>query len=376
MGSDRAPLTVLIWGTFDLGKPRMRIILAALKAAGIRVELQHIPIWDGIEDKGALKGRLVPLRFGLRYLWAILRLWAMAFRAPSHDVVLIGYLGQFDVLAYQPIALLRRKPLVWDAFLSLYDTVVIDRGKLREGGLPARSLRRLERIGAQCADRVVLDTAPHAARFATLLDVPEGRIDWVPVGAEPQIFPALPPKRSSGVPLTILFYGQFIPLHGIETIIAAARLAQAQGAPWRWRLIGTGQEAARIRKDLDASPVPGLDWVEWVPYSDLSAEIAAADVCLGIFGASGKAASVVPNKVYQVLASGRPLITRDSPAMRALAPEPVTGLTLIPASDPHALVAAVKQSTNQAPDFEALRESFGAASLSDRWYEILDTARR
>ena len=38
-----------------------------------------------------------------------------------------------------------------------------------------------------------------------------------------------------------LFYGQFIPLHGIETIIEAARLCENKNI--LWRIIGTGRSA-------------------------------------------------------------------------------------------------------------------------------------
>src|SRR6185437_8339843 len=54
--------------------------------------------------------------------------------------------------------------------------------------------------------------------------------------------------KSSGECLQVLFYGQFIPLHGIGTIIEAARLLR--DAPIQWTLVGRGQEAPRIRAML------------------------------------------------------------------------------------------------------------------------------
>ncbi len=58
--------------------------------------------------------------------------------------------------------------------------------------------------------------------------------------------------------------------------------------------------------------------IPWVDYDTLHQHIADADVCLGIFGTSAKAANAIPNKAYQILAVGRPLVTRDSPAIREL----------------------------------------------------------
>jgi glycosyltransferase involved in cell wall biosynthesis len=137
----------------------------------------------------------------------------------------------------------------------------------------------------------------------------------------------------------VLFYGQFIPLHGVPTIIEAARRLRQQ--PVDWLLIGRGQESPRICQMLDADPLPRLRWIEWVDYATLVEHIRAADVCLGIFGTSEKAASVIPNKVYQVLASGKPVITRDSAAIRELLDPCTWADALVPAGDPGALAEAV-----------------------------------
>ena len=112
----------------------------------------------------------------------------------------------------------------------------------------------------------------------------------------------------------MLFYGQFIPLHGIATIIRAARLLREESV--EGTLIGRGQEAPGIRAMLDDVPLIKLKWIEWVEYGELQRFIEDSDVCLGIFGSSDKAQSVIPNKVFQIVAAGRPLITRDSPAIR------------------------------------------------------------
>ena len=45
-------LVVVFWGTYDLGKPRNRIILEGLKGRGIEVMECHASVWDAVEDKG------------------------------------------------------------------------------------------------------------------------------------------------------------------------------------------------------------------------------------------------------------------------------------------------------------------------------------
>jgi len=77
-----------------------------------------------------------------------------------------------------------------------------------------------------------------------------------------------------------------------------------------------------------------------VPLAALPDELAAAAVVLGVFGAGEKAAMVVPNKVYQAAAAGRPLVTRDGPALREVL-APGEHCLVCPPGDPEALAATV-----------------------------------
>ena len=68
------------------------------------------------------------------------------------------------------------------------------------------------------------------------------------------------------------------------------RSALDGGLDARWVLIGRGQEETRIRSMLDAQPLGNLNWIPWVEYEELKNWIARADICLGIFGNTDKAA--------------------------------------------------------------------------------------
>jgi SAM-dependent methyltransferase len=57
-----------------------------------------------------------------------------------------------------------------------------------------------------------------------------------------------------------------------------------------------------------------------------------------VFGAGAKAARVVPNKVVQQMAAGRPVLTAGTPAVRAALGDAVA---TVPPSDPDALAAAI-----------------------------------
>jgi glycosyltransferase involved in cell wall biosynthesis len=382
-------LVAVFWGTYDLGKPRNRILRRALAAAGVRVIEIHRDVWRGAPDKSRLGGGRL-LAAAARWLAAYPGLAIRYLRCPRHHVVLVGYLGVLDALAVRPLAALRRVPVVWDAFLSLYDTVVEDRALAPRRSLRARLLFRLERRAGRAADRVLLDTRAHAEHVAATFGLPPGRTAALPLGAELERFPPRRPERSerpadgaagpagAAGAVKVLFYGQLIPLHGVETILAAARATAGEG--FEWTLVGRGQEEGRVRDFLARHRLEKVRWIPWVPYGELAAAIHAADVCLGIFGATGKAGRVIPNKVYQVLAAGVPLVTRDSAALRELLAPEEPGLYLVPPGDPAALAGALRRFAADRPRlagrtlFAEVRRRIEPAALGARLAALLREA--
>jgi glycosyltransferase involved in cell wall biosynthesis len=261
--------------------------------------------------------------------------------APRPDVVFVGYLGQLDVLVLWPFARARRVPVVWDQFISLYNTIVEDRQLVSPRHLLARVIYAWEWLACRAADRVLMDTEAQADYVSERFGFPRNLLESVWVGAEVERFVAEDSPRPAEEPFTVLFYGQFIPLHGVETIVRAALAMKDDGI--RFVLIGSGQEDEKTRRLLEQDPAGHITWIPWVEYDDLNDWIGRADVCLGIFGATGKASRVIPNKVFQIVAAGRPLVTQDSPAIRELVGEGEPGVRLVPPADADALVKALRE---------------------------------
>jgi glycosyltransferase involved in cell wall biosynthesis len=130
-----------------------------------------------------------------------------------------------------------------------------------------------------------------------------------------------------------------------------------------------------LADDLD---LPNVTFSQPVPPPDLPGRVAAADMCLGIFGTTDKAQRVIPNKLYQSLAMRKPVISGDTPALRE-AFEPGVHLSAVPMADPAALAGAIRQLTDDAPKREALakagyqrvREAFTPEVLGARLADVL-----
>lgn len=331
---------IVVWGTCDTGKPRVRILLEGLRRNGVEVVECRAAVWRGVDDKSQV-GRWRWLALLARMLLSYPLLVLRYLRLPPHDAVLLGYPAIPDVFVIKPFAALRRTPVAMDWFLSAYDTVVQDRRLVGPRHPLAWLLWCVEALAARSADRLFMDTRAHARRMEALFRLAPGSCGSVWVGVEADAFASdTAVRRGRHGALQVLFYGQFIPLHGIGVILDAARRTRDQAIDWL--LIGRGQEAALAQRMLDASPLPRLRWLEWAPYDELRSQIRASDVCLGIFGTSDKAASVIPNKVFQALAAGTPVITRDSEAIRELVPLAGGALRLVAAGDGAALADALR----------------------------------
>ena len=107
----------------------------------------HAPLFAGAADKVAAASTGHGLvHFGSRAVRAWARLVPRFFGAGPRDVVVVGYTGHLDLYLARALSLAWRRPLVLDAFLSPYDTVVGDRRLLAKESLLARALFALERL--------------------------------------------------------------------------------------------------------------------------------------------------------------------------------------------------------------------------------------
>jgi glycosyltransferase involved in cell wall biosynthesis len=323
----------LLWlGTYESDYPRTRVLIAGLRELGVEVVECHRPVWELTRHKAGTF--LSPARLpatAARFSRAWLGLTREQRRIGPVDAVVAGYPAQLDAPFAAACARARGAPLVVDAMISLSDTLLGDRRRV--GRLAGASLEWLDRFAVRRADLLITDTDAHAAYFASRFGARADRTGVVHVGAEPDLF-ARAPEQPGGV--HALFYGKLSPLHGLETVLAAARTS---GAP-PVRLIGDGQLRPWLDAELSRDRPPGLEHLSWVPYEQLGSELAAAAICLGIFGASEKAQRVVPNKVYQAMAVGRPIVTADTPGAREALKDGESGL-FVPAGDPAALAAAM-----------------------------------
>lgn len=331
-------MRALIFGTYDASlHPRIGIIAEGLRDHGFEVAECNAPLGLDTATRVRLLAqpwRLPVLLCRLAARWATLAIQAS--RMPAPDVVVVGYLGHFDV--HLARLLFRRIPLTLDHMASASGT---GRDRGLDGGPRKALLRMIDEAALRAADIVLVDTAEHRDALPRRY---RNRAVVVPVGAPSRWFRAVSPGRARG-PLRIVFYGLYTPLQGTPVIGEA--LGLLSGADMEVTMIGTGQDYAATR--TAAAGNERVRWLDWVPPDDLPAVVAGHDVCLGIFGAGDKARRVVPNKVFQGAAAGCAIVTSDTPPQRrTLGADGV----LVPAGDAKSLADALRELASDPGEFK------------------------
>jgi glycosyltransferase involved in cell wall biosynthesis len=331
-------------------------VISCLRGAGVEVEEEHVAVWDDLRE-GWTAGPARVLRLAAAEARLLTR------RPRGFDAFVVGYPGHFDLPAARRAA--GARPVVFNPLVSLADTLVADRGRFRPGSLAARALERVDRSAFRSADVLVADTEADARFFAQLAGRDDVSVCFV--GAEDRLFrPPWQPRE----PFTALFVGKLIPLQGVEVILEAARRLPTVS----FRVVGSGQLAPLL-----AQRPPNVEHVPWLEYERLPPAIRAASCVLGIFGTSAKARRVIPNKAFQALACGAPLITADTPAARELLADGESAI-LIPPGDAAALADAVRRLASDpglaerlaAGGRSAYERAASEAVLGARWRGMIE----
>ncbi|WP_279246548.1 glycosyltransferase [Candidatus Litorirhabdus singularis] len=335
---DKPTLLILGVQLESEGYPNVLHRVAALQdSAHFSVSKIHYSAWATSTQRSAGLGRV--LRNFWRMLAAHCAVLFCYLRHPPIDCIYVPYPGTLLLWALSFLPR-RSKRVVVDTFISLYDTVVLDRGLLRENSLAARLLFLLERRALRAASINIVDTEQSASHLCALFGLRAEQVLAIPLSTDEENFIPVT-EQADPARCRVLFVGTLIPLHGVQTITAAAALL-ADRVDIEISVIGDGQQAAELEQVLAANP-GCLNWQrQWMSSQELAGAIAESDICLGIFGDTEKTQRVLPLKLYAYARVGRCIITAATECTeRFSAGVDYQPWHTVPAADPQALAQAI-----------------------------------
>jgi glycosyltransferase involved in cell wall biosynthesis len=339
--SPERPLRVCYFGTYRAGYTRNQIILKGLQAQpDVVVYVCHVPLWQGTEDRVAqASGGWRNPQFWRRTAAAYRQLIRAHRQMPDYDVMLIGYPGQFDAYLGRRLAHARGRPVALDILMSLH-LVAEERGLTAAHPATGRIIFALERRGLRQPDLLIAENPEYGGYIAEKYRLPPERFRFVPHGADETVFH----PRSLRPPddcFRVTYHGGYLPSHGMDAILGAAALLR-DDPDVRFDFYGSGPEKERIVLQAQEWGLPNVAFHGYVSQDDLLDALAGAHVCLGVVGVTRQARFTIQNKVWEGLAMGRPVISGDSPTVRAALADR-REIYLIERDSSAALAAAIRE---------------------------------
>ncbi len=237
---------------------------------------------------------------------------------------------------------------------------------------PARALlARVERRWARRADRVMTVNRPYAEVMAERFGVP---LPAIVMNCSYCYAPPDPPERRFHERLgldpstrVVLYQGGFSRDRGIEQLIEAIRSVPAATLV----LMGYGVLQAELEARA-ADPATGgrVRVLPAVPPTELLDWVASADVvAMPIQPSTLNHRLTTPNKLFEALAAGVPVVASDLPGMAGIVRETGCGLLVDP-TDPDAIAAALREILDAPePERRARRERTLAAARETYTWE-------
>lgn len=235
-----------------------------------------------------------------RYIETLWQVWWIKQRYHP-DCYLLGFRGHE---IFWPLRwLIGRKPLIFDSLMSPHAALRDDHKSGWLGSLISYPWYFIEKALLQRANNVLTDTQLHVEFLANHFQLCHSSIHAIPIGAVDRSVVCSRDLEIPNQPFKVLFYGSFLPLHGMTVILRAAALLR--DLPIFFIFIGgNGSSLIEFQKLRRSLKLEKLEHWRWVNFDELlDCYIAGANLCLGgPFGDTPQARRVITGKTVQCLA--------------------------------------------------------------------------
>jgi glycosyltransferase involved in cell wall biosynthesis len=277
------------------------------------------------------------------------------------------------------LARLKRVPLLFEV-RDLWPAFAIAIGVLRQP-LLIRASEWLERFLYKHADQVVVNSPGfinHVQARGAM------QIALVPNGAEVAMFdPAATGELfRQKLGLQDKYIALYAGAHGLSndlgTLLEAAK--QLSKLPdLAIVLLGDGKEKPALQAQAAQMGLSNIHFVPPVPKNEMPDALAAANACIAILKPIPLYETVYPNKVFDYMAAGRPIVLAMQGVIREVIEEAQAGIAVFP-GDADALAAAIRYLVEHPQEGSAMglrgrrhvEHNFNRPTLADHMAHIME----
>ncbi len=315
---------VLYFGIFDPEFSRNKVYIRGLRENGVKVTL------------------CIDTTPGIRKYWGLfIKHWRVR---KQYDYIIVGYPGYTIV----PFAkLLSRKPIIFDALCSFFETEIISRDVLHNVPFRKKYAKLIDWLATRFADYVLVETRSQQEYFETVLGVEKGKCVVVYTGADDSVF-----KSDNTVSkyerFTVLFRGRITNEAGAEIVLRAAKELEDNGIDFL--IIGYGWNKEKecfdkVMQELHPKNVRHISCQ--VPFEELIPLMQRCHVALGQFAKHERLERTIPHKAFEAMAMRLPYITARARGVSEIM-EDKKSCAMVDAGDAQGLAEQIKKfETNQ-----------------------------
>jgi glycosyltransferase involved in cell wall biosynthesis len=261
---------------------------------------------------------------------------------PRCDVVVTTSPQFFNGLAGYFVSKLKRAPWVLE-IRDLWPESILAVGAIANRSV-IRALEWLERFAYRKADKIVVVTEAFKAHIRDC-GIPVEKIEVIKNGVDLTLFTARPKDRQVAAELglqgkfVVSYVGTHGMAHGLETILdAAAKLKDHDDI--RFLMVGDGAGRKSLVERRDRMALGNVVMLGQQDRARMPGIWAVSDACLVVLRRLPLFQTVIPSKIFEIMAMGRPLILAVEGESRDIVTRAEAGVC-IPPEDPQALADAV-----------------------------------
>jgi glycosyltransferase involved in cell wall biosynthesis len=269
-------------------------------------------------------------------------------RVRDIDVVLATTPPIFQAVTAWLIAVIRRRPLILE-IRDLWPEFIIDMGKLKNPIVIAAA-RRLERFLYARADRFIVNS-PAYIDYLETKGIDRGRVTLVSNGVSPEMFAAegdvaryareLRQRYALEGKFVAMYAGAMGPANDLDTLLDAAA-ALSYDTRIHIVLVGDGKQRKALEQRARERELTNVTFVGAQSKTEMRGFLAAADVCVATLQNIAMFRMTYPNKVFDYLAAGRPVVLAIDGVIREVV-ERAGGGVFVPPGDGNAIAAAIEE---------------------------------
>ncbi len=215
---------------------------------------------------------------------------------------LINFRGH-DIYWFVRLLLGKKNVLIFDEFVSPYDSLINEKKQFSKNNLIARILFFIEKSILINTDYIISDTKSQATYYSSLFNVPIEKFTVVPMSCDEKLFSPSGKKKIFEQPdnFVVFTYATFLPLHGMDIILSAVEVLK--DLPIKFIVAGgKGKALKGFLETIKNNQLDNVNHIPWIDFHELPDYIRAADLCLGgPFGNTEQGKRVITGKTLQFL---------------------------------------------------------------------------